>query len=468
MVKRKWESNRERQRQYRLRKKELEEKKRLQAIRESDILELDIVSFFHRVTGNRPNDKQIELLLALEEVGIHQYAICSARQCGKSLTIAVWSIYRSLHYPNETILLSSAQESWVYDHISKIFTNCLELQKYISWEGKKGIIPLTGYETIFHSRVLLRGCTEKALRGVPADIVILDEAMLIDDDAISTAMGNLSGKIYKLILLSTPPRIDLSGKFQRIVLNPKKYRFSLYKWSKYDCSWHTKEELENNKINLSSEEFKTEVLGEPLTDKEKGIFEPKHIKACTYPTVLSEGGKCESGIDSGGTGERDKYALVIIERVGTRVKIRLVKYWNYNNIHLTPVEPNNLLIQYNTVINKMDSQPEEFYNDLQSITKKKIYPIIMKQYREELIGHLKFLIKTHKLEIPSNEEELLTQLYRFTNKPSHSDDLVWALALACYQNKELFKEEVRGTMKIFSVPYDPYLKFTPKKRRSIL
>lgn len=444
MVKKIYETNAERQRSYRDRLKLKEEEDRLKGIEKSVLLNLDIISFFTRMVGSAPNPKQAELLLSLENDNVHQYAICSARQCGKSLTIAVWAIYRSLHHSRETILLSSAQESWVYDHISKIFTNNSELQQYVAWEGKKGIIPLTGYETIFNSRVLLRGCSEKALRGVPADIVILDEAMLIEDDAIVTAMGNLSGKVYKLILLSTPPRIDLSGKFQKAVLNPNKFKFILFKWSKLDCEWHTKEELENNKINFSTEQYQTEVLGEPLTEEQKGLFESKHLKACTYPTVLSEGGKTESGIDSGGTGERDKYALVIIERVQTRVKVRVVKYWNYSNIHLTPMEPNNLLIQYKTVINKMDSQPEDFYKDLQAITKKKIYSIIMKQYREEILGHLKFLIKTHKLEIVSSEEELLSQLYRFTKKPSHDDCLVWALALAAYENDELFKEQVIG------------------------
>jgi hypothetical protein len=429
----------EKQAAYNERQKVKAEKERQKSIEASKILDLDILDFFERVIGSKPNEKQKELLLSLEDPKIHQIAICSARQCGKSLTIAVWAIYRSLHYPDETILLSSAQESWVYDHISKIFTKNRELQSFIAWEGKKGVIPLTGYETVFHSRVLLRGCTEKALRGVPADIAIMDEAALISDEAIATATGNLSGNVYKFILLSTPPRIDLSGKFQKIVMKPKKFRFVLFNWSKYDCEWHSEEELENNKINLSFEEYQTEVLGKPLKQEQKGIFEPKHIKKCTYPTVLSEGGKTESGIDSGGTGERDKYALIIVERVSTRVKVRLVKWWNFQNIHETPEAVRDYLAQYHTILNKMDSQPEEFYQDLQAITTKKIYPVIFKKYREEMLGHLKYLIKTHKLEIEETEEELLKQLYRFTKKAGHDDCLVWALALACYENRELFQ-----------------------------
>jgi hypothetical protein len=440
---RKYKDAAEKQAAYNQRLKEQEELERQKSINESDLLELDILEFFERVVGSKPNTKQTELLLSLEKPDIHQYAICSARQCGKSLSIGIWAIFRSLHYPDQTILLSSAQESWIYDHISKAFTRNKELQKFIAWEGRKGVIPLTGFETIFHSRVLLRGCTEKALRGVPADIVILDEVALMDDDTIGTAQGNLSGKVYKFILLSTPPRIDLSGKFQKVVLNPKKFKFILFNWSKFDCEWHSKEELENNKLNLSTEEYLTEVLGKPLRQEQKGIFDPKHLKKCTHPTVLSEGGKTESGIDSGGTGERDKYALIIVERVQTRVKVRLVKWWNFENIDETPEAVRDVLIQYNTTINKMDSQPEEFYQDLQAISKKKIYPMIMKQYREEMLGHLKYLIKTHKLEIEETEEELLKQLYRFTKKAGHDDCLVWALALACYENKELFKPENR-------------------------
>ena len=79
-----------------------------------------------------------------------------------------------------------------------------------------------------------------------------------------------------------------------------------------------------------------------------------------------------------------------------------------------------------------------FYIDYKAITKKKIFPVNMKLYRNEAMGHLKYLIKTHKLEVEASEEELLKQLYRFTMKAGHDDCLVWALALACYENKELF------------------------------
>jgi hypothetical protein len=179
-------------------------------------------------------------------------------------------------------------------------------------------------------------------------------------------------------------------------------------------------------------------MGLPLTSEQKGLFEPKHIKACTYPSVIPETGNNEAGIDSGGTGNRDKYALCIIQRVGTRCKVRLVKYWNFENINETPEAVRDYLIEYNTVLNKMDSQPEEFYIDLQAITKKKIFPVNMKLYREEALGHLKYLIKTHKVEIEDSQEELLKQLYNFTKKAGHDDCLVWSLALACYENKELF------------------------------
>jgi hypothetical protein len=305
--------------------------------------------------------------------------------------------------------------------------------------GVKDTIPITGFESTFHSRVLLKTSTEKALRGVPADIVILDESEMIEDDALETAQGNLSGSVYKYILSGTPPKFDLSGKFQKIITNPNKYGYKTYHWSKLDCqTWHSKEELEDNKRNYSLEGYRVDVMGLPLTNEQKGLFEPKHIKACTYPSVISETGPTESGIDSGGTGNRDKYALTIIQRVGTRCKVRLVKYWNFENINETPEAVRDYLVEYNTVLNKMDSQPEEFYIDLQAITKKKIFPVNMKLFREEALGHLKYLIKTHKLEIEDTQEELLKQLYNFTKKAGHDDCLVWSLALACYENKELF------------------------------
>lgn len=423
------------QKNYRARLKAKEENNKVS----NDILSLDIVSFFEKATGFKAISQQAEFLLALEDPDIHQYAVYTSRQVGKSLTLAVWAVYRALHYPNQTILLSSAQESWVYDHITRIFKNNPEWRVYISWVGVKSDIPITGFESTFHSRVLLKSSTEKALRGVPADIVILDESEMIEDDALETAQGNLSGSVYKYVLSGTPPKFDLSGKFQKVITNPNKYGYKTYHWSKLDCQvWHSKEELEDNKKNYSLEGYRVDVMGLPLSSEQKGLFEPKHIKACTYPTVVAEKGNCESGIDGGGTGERDKYALIIIQRIGTRCKVRLVKWWNFQNINETPEKPRDYIIEYNTVLNKMDSQPEEFVRALQSVSKKKIFPVNMKLFREEALGHLKFLIKTHHLEVEDSEEELLKQLYNFTKKAGHDDCLVWALALACYQNDELF------------------------------
>ncbi len=432
-------TNSEKQANYRARLKEKKQLEENAKVSMDGVLALNIVDFFEKATGYKAIPEQAAFLLALEDPSIHQYAVYTSRQVGKSLTLAVWAVYRALHYPNQTILLSSAQESWVYDHITRIFKNNPEWKAFVAWVGVKDTIPITGFESTFHSRVLLKTSTEKALRGVPADIVILDESEMIEDDALETAQGNLSGSVYKYVLSGTPPKFDLSGKFQKIITNPKKYGYATFHWSKLDCQgWHSKEELEDNKKNYSHEGYLVDVLGQPLTQEQKGLFEPKHIKACTYPSVIPETGNNEAGIDSGGTGNRDKYALCIIQRVGTRCKVRLVKYWNFENINETPEAVRDYLIEYNTVLNKMDSQPEEFYIDLQAITRKKIFPVNMKLYREEALGHLKYLIKTHKLEIEDSQEELLKQLYNFTKKAGHDDCLVWALALACYENKELF------------------------------
>jgi hypothetical protein len=283
-MKKKYQSDAERQAAYRDRLKARLDSGNLEI--NKPLLELDILSFFKKVNGFPATPQQEELLMSFLDTDTQNIIIVAARQTGKSLTIATGVVYLSI-YHKQDIMLVSAKENWVYDHISTIFNNNQELQQYVAWQGVKGIIPIRGYETIIGSRVHLRGSSEKELMGVPnISLCVIDETELIDDRTMTTATGTLSGKNVKLCLLGTPAYKPCT--FNSIGKDPSKYGFKLFTWSELDCHWHSKKELNFKRLTYTPEEWDTQVLGKQSEPSERRLWNPEHINACVKENVFKE------------------------------------------------------------------------------------------------------------------------------------------------------------------------------------
>jgi len=414
---------------------------------ERSILDLDILEFFERVTKLKPTPAQIELLLSLTDPEVTKIAISAGRQTGKSLTCSVAAIYLSLHN-KEGIILASAQDNWIYSHIRDVFNNNPELKEYIVSEGVFSIVPLKGYETTSGSKVHVRGSTDKSLRGIPASIVFCDEAALLSDESISTALGNVSGK-YKFVLLSTAPR-ERKGLFYQIICDPQEYGFRLFKWSAENCSWHSKNLLETKKKMLG-QWYKPEVLGEVLEETERGILDSKHIDACVKdrPFYL-EGGSVECGLDWA-SGDRAKTVLTIIERIaGARVKVVFIRAWNLDEMANIFDNITYILRQYKPKFVKVDAMPFQYSEDLKKYYSKKIYTVDFGEFdrgctlKDRMLGQLIHKVQTHQLEIETSQTELIKQLKKYKRGKRYGDDYVDSLCLALYLDPEKFKPETHG------------------------
>jgi hypothetical protein len=429
-----------------------------------DILSLDILQFFEKVTGLKPTEAQKELLISLIDPNISKIAISAGRQTGKSLTCSVAAVYLSLH-GKEGIILCSAQDNWIYNHVRDIFNGTPELKQYIVSEGVYSLVPLKGYETTSGSKVHVRGSTDKSLRGIPASIVFCDEAALLTDETISTALGNLSGK-YKFILLSTAPR-ERKGTFYQIICNPQEYGFRLFRWSAENCTWHPKDLLESKKKMLG-QWYKPEVLGEVLEDQERGIVDAKDVDACTKDVLFSEGGTIECGIDWA-SGDRAKTVLTLIERISSaRVKVLLSKSWDAEGMRNIFWEISNILKQFRPSFIKVDASPPQYIDDLKGFYSGKIYAVNFGEFekgctlKDRMLGQLIHKVQTHQLEIQTSQVDLIKQLKKYKRGKRYGDDFVDSLCLAIFYDPERFKPETGGCA---SGPWDtPQRKSVPYKQ----
>ena len=151
---------------------------------------MEIIEFFKKVTGLTPTKDQEEFLRALVDPARPKIAASCGRQTGKSLCAAVSVLWWVFEHPGVIdVLLMSAMDSYVYDHIEQLFHKNQDLLDEVVVEGVSGLVPLRGFATKKGSRVHVRGSTSKQVRGLGADIEVVDEAEEIPDVLLTTALG---------------------------------------------------------------------------------------------------------------------------------------------------------------------------------------------------------------------------------------------------------------------------------------
>jgi hypothetical protein len=388
---------------------------------------VNIEDYFEYLTGLKPTKDQTELLKTLTDMNNKKIIISAGRQSGKTLTCAVAVLWYVFEYEKPIkVLLISAQENILYFHIREIFKRHPEFTDEIVAQGVYSLVPLRGFESKKGSIVYVKGATDKQIRGLPADVVFIDEACECKDDVILTALGNLSGPISKFILLSTPHKDNLFTRWA----TDENSGFKVHMWSAESLPWHDKTILETKKKEMSSEKYAVEVLGRPPTIQERGFFSRTHINKCvTESPIVREGGTIEIGIDFGEI--ESSTILTVIERVGRiKSKILNIKKWK-----LPPeLVSDEILVEirkWNPTIVKADNKPPEYMNILKTKTRKIVF-IDCTFHKELMLGQLQKLIREHNILIPQHEVELIKQLTTYKRGMKVGDDYVDSLALAIY------------------------------------
>lgn len=404
----------------------------------------DVVSFFRRVTKLEPTEDQKRLLLMLIDPKVKGILISAGRQTGKTLTCAVATIWLSISHKRINIILTSAQDNWLYAHIKDIWNRNLDLRQYVAAEGVFGIVPLKGYETKEGSKVHVRPSTEKGLRGVPGDIGFADEAAEMNEQTIMTLIGNLSGEFNKLIMLSTPHK---TGKFTELISDPEKFGFVLFHWSEEGCAWHSKEELKRKKQMMSPQQYKMEVQGLPLDRSERAFFPMKHLEHCIMEVEpIKEGGEkstTEAGIDFGFDSPT---VFTLTEKIGsTKRKLLYRKIWKGKTIEEQGPEILELIRQLRPSSVKGDSKPPQYKRWFEQYAMGKIHFIdLALGHKDQMMGQLQRKVREHNLILSTTFPDVIIQMKKYRLGMREGDDLVDSLALSCYEPPGGFKGESGG------------------------
>lgn len=400
-----------------------------------------LVDFFKRVMGFEPTSAQMKLLKGLEDPILYKkIVISSGRQTGKTLICAVASLYYCFVYSDHigrpiTVLLISAQENIVYKHLIKIFRAHPEFGKRILKKGRDDPIPVKGFTVSDNgSEVIARGGTGGQIRGHGADIVFIDEAADVVKKIITTAMGNLSGDINKLVLISTAH--NTNSYFVELCEDHKKRGYEYYTWSELDCPWHNKEFLKDKKKAMSWQEYKVEVLGLIPSKSERAFFiVHKKVKV---EHIVKEGGPksvIEAGMDFGES--VGYHVLSITEKNGHRRKLLYMKRWKRSTlIEEILSEIKKLLKDYQVSILKCDSKPVEYQKYLtKRLGDTGVVYIDFKVHKEPMLGQLKRHLQKGTIEIENTQKALFIELAKYRLGKRAGDDRVDSLALSVYESE---------------------------------
>ena len=140
--------------------------------------------------------KQVEVL---DHDG-HRLILCCPRQWGKSTLIALKALHYSLNHPNSEIVVVSDTEDHAGIIVQKIMTyaSAIRIPKQRA-RGKQYSVELPNGAKIF-----ALPSTTKSVVGYTANVIIVDEAALVDDEVIGYLWRSLARTNGKIWLLSTP------------------------------------------------------------------------------------------------------------------------------------------------------------------------------------------------------------------------------------------------------------------------
>lgn len=363
------------------------------------------------------------------------------RQCGKSwLANAILLHYSSLGKVNVVVEPTIAQARRVFKQLVKALS-------------KSGIILSANASTleiefINGGEILFKSAgSEDGLRGFTVTgVLIIDEAAFIDDEIIDILMPLVDANNANLVLISTP--LFTSGRFYEEYIIESKNKLIL-NWNNYDTSeFLSPERLEEYRNKISPNKFKSEYLGEFIT--ENGLLF-SNINAC-----IGEPSKTEVvylGIDFATGSGTDYTVITAINQNGEQVFTRRVK-------DITPTQQVDWLVNIikdckeHYEIAKLLAEENSIgkvYNDL---LKAKLKPLgvhltdwtTSNSSKKRLVDTLQLAFDNNRIKILNNEKQL-DELRKFqanislkTNVTTYgaatgNDDQVMALMLSYYAFK---------------------------------
>jgi len=168
--------------------------------------------------------------------------------------------------------------------------------------------------------------SERQIRGKTADLLIIDEAALVERDVFIAAFGTVAARSRhaKIILASTANRTD--GMFYDLVQQARvRDDVVLHHWTTDDCPWITPSFLESQRAVMSPTKYAAEYEGHFASGAD-ALFSREMIERVTRDYALSPlaslvgPARVGAGIDWGATNDRSTFVGVArLPQAGDRV-----------------------------------------------------------------------------------------------------------------------------------------------------
>ena len=418
---------------------------------------IGIVEYFEQITGFKAIKQQKELLLALTNDEIKKLIVTAGRGFSKSLCTSIailWYSEKAIQKDKPIKLMIVSPQDTMFQYVEKYFGKSEALMKHRLKRGVYTEVPIEGFQLLRYpetdsKEVLVDVFTKPAtnkVRGNRANILFLDETADINEAIIKSAMGCLTGKLNRLVLISTCHK---SGYFTTRAMNPKKYDYTVLQFNAEKCPW-LKQTVSRAKVELTKAEYAMEVLGRAPTKEERGTYPHKNIQKCIVDDVVSEGGMIEAGLDFAYS--PCKTVLYLTERNGIRRKDIFHKSWSKKPIETIAPEIAEILEKHNAVIVKADAHPREYKGHVEKHTKTPIFYIEFNMTKEAMIGQFKRRLLQKQIEIQQKSVDTIKQLRYHRRNLRTGDDIHDALILSCYEPKIPFNVKPRPCIYINGKP----------------
>lgn len=359
------------------------------------------------------------------------YVVKSKRQCGKSFLASLILIYFSLNRRDTTSLIVEPtlnQSRRVFKEITKM----LEGSNII----KNANQSLLSIDFINGSEIIFKSAEQyDAIRGFSVSgILIVDEAAFIVDDVYEILFPVRDAHNAPMLVISTPLFCD--GYFYRLFTSGN---CKAYDWCKYDTSMFLSDEkLEQYRSTLSELKFRSEYLGQFITD---GGYVFRNITKCVLNNSSVKGEPVVCGIDWAVGNDGDDTVLSFLD-----ANANAVDFIRLNN--LSPVEQIDTIVKkLNTIqsLKKVVVEQNSIGNVYFDMLKHKYsrHSIITKfnttnESKRRIIEQLATAFQNESVHIP-NDRELINQLqhyavektktgYTYNGQGAH-DDYVMSLAM---------------------------------------
>lgn len=356
--------------------------------------------------GMQPSPGQCQFMLGIvsREPQYRQVVAKVHRKGGKTKCVAVAFASLFAQYPTLRIFHISGsylQASRLYDYFKPLVTNQELFPDALVGEPTK-------YITKFKKGGSLEVLTAsaKSIRGGDADILSLDEVVLVPQKLLDAAWPLVRASKYPKRIVTSTASPDVSMDwFVRLWQNSAKLKFERYEWPASECPWINTEDTELAKLMLDSRTYLIEygggiaeavgaVWGSQLVDS--ALVDPNDRAQWPLPAADPLTEKW-TALDWGFIGQA---VLTFWEKQGDTIYLRDVRIWTETS-YLQIKQA--IAADFGKYPIYPDSEAVADNEDLRSMGMT-VIPVIFSEEKEEYISRVRWRLEKKLLKIPNPEK----------------------------------------------------------------